>query len=37
MQAILKEVGCKTRIMEIDRHRQDGDDIADILVNQGAD
>jgi hypothetical protein len=35
MQAILKELGCKTRILEIDKHRQDGDDIADILVGKG--
>jgi hypothetical protein len=35
MQAILKEVGCRTRILEIDKNREDGDDIADILVRQG--
>jgi hypothetical protein len=35
MQAILKEAGCRTRILEIDKHRQDGDDIADILVRKG--
>ena len=34
MQVLLKEVGCRTRILEIDKHRQDGDDIADILVQQ---
>ncbi|GEO04498.1 hypothetical protein AAE02nite_21620 [Adhaeribacter aerolatus] len=32
MQAILKEVGCRTRILEIDKTRDDGDDIADILI-----
>jgi hypothetical protein len=36
MQAILKEVGCRTRILEIDKTRQDGDDIADILVRNAA-
>jgi len=34
MQAILKEVGCKTRILEIDKNKESGDDIADILVNR---
>ncbi|WP_026464408.1 DUF6371 domain-containing protein [Adhaeribacter aquaticus] len=34
MQAILKEVGCKTRILEIDKNKETGDDIADILVNR---
>ncbi|QNF34787.1 toprim domain-containing protein [Adhaeribacter swui] len=34
MQTILKEVGCRTRIIEIDKHREDGDDIADILVRR---
>lgn len=34
MQAILKEVGCRTRILEIDKNRQDGDDIADILIRK---
>ena len=34
MQAILKEVGCRTRILEIDKDREDGDDIADILVSK---
>ncbi|PSR53438.1 hypothetical protein AHMF7605_07810 [Adhaeribacter arboris] len=34
MQAILKEVGCRTRILEMDKHREDGDDIADILVRR---
>jgi hypothetical protein len=35
MQAILKAAGCRTRILEIDKHRDDGDDIADILVRKG--
>jgi hypothetical protein len=34
MQTILKEVGCRTRIMEIDKNREDGDDIADILLRK---
>ena len=34
IQAILKGVGCRTRIIEIDKHRQDGDDIADVLVRR---
>jgi hypothetical protein len=34
MQAILKEVGCLTRIMEIDKTREDGEDIADILLGK---
>ncbi|QMU28086.1 DUF6371 domain-containing protein [Adhaeribacter radiodurans] len=34
MQTILKGVGCRTRILEMDKHRQDGDDIADILVRR---
>jgi hypothetical protein len=35
MQAILKAAGCRTRILEIDKHREDGNDIADILVRKG--
>ena len=34
MQSILKEVGCRTRILEIDKTRDDGDDIADILIRR---
>ena len=34
MQAILKEAGCLTRILEIDKTREDGDDIADILLRK---
>ena len=34
MQAVLKEVGCLTRILEIDKTREDGDDIADILLRK---
>ncbi len=34
MQAILKDIGCRTRILEMDKHREDGDDIADILVRR---
>lgn len=34
MQGILKELGCRTRILEIDKSREDGDDIADILLSQ---
>lgn len=34
MQTILKEIGCQTRILEMDKHREDGDDIADILVRR---
>ena len=34
MQAILKAAGCRTRIIDIDKDRQDGDDIADILIRR---
>lgn len=34
MQGILKDLGCRTRILEIDKNREDGDDIADILLQQ---
>ncbi|RDC63614.1 DUF6371 domain-containing protein [Adhaeribacter pallidiroseus] len=34
MQVILKSVGARTRIIDMDKDRQDGDDIADILIRR---